>query len=77
MKGLEKIPDVGRSVLLEGAMDSAKVNYQDIDLILKLYELRREATMLQARSYVGGSSRRSQPRRWSRSAICGRIGAEK
>ncbi len=58
-------------------MDSAKANYQDIDLILKLYELHREATMLQARSYVGGSSRRSQPRRWSRSAICGRIGAEK
>jgi hypothetical protein len=36
-------------------MDSAKANYQDIDLILKLYELHREATMLQAGSYVGGN----------------------
>ena len=31
-----------------------RAGYQDIDLILKLYELRREPTMRQARSYVGG-----------------------
>jgi hypothetical protein len=35
-------------------MGEAKANYQDIDVILKLYELRRESTMRQARSYVGG-----------------------
>jgi hypothetical protein len=35
-------------------MNEARASYQDIDLILKLYELRREATMRQARSYVGG-----------------------
>jgi hypothetical protein len=31
-----------------------QASYQDIDLILKLYELRREETMRKARSYVGG-----------------------
>jgi hypothetical protein len=35
-------------------MSGEKASYQDIDLILRLYELRREATMRQARSYVGG-----------------------
>ena len=35
-------------------MSREKANYQDIDLILRLYELRREATMRLARSYVGG-----------------------
>jgi hypothetical protein len=35
-------------------MNEGRASYQDIDLILRLYELRREATMRQARSYVGG-----------------------
>lgn len=35
-------------------MSQERANYQDIDLILKLYELRREETMRKARSYVGG-----------------------
>jgi hypothetical protein len=35
-------------------MNNERASYQDIDLILRLYELRREATMRQARSYVGG-----------------------
>jgi glutamine cyclotransferase len=38
----------------EDVMDNMRASYQDIDTILKLYELRREATMRQARSYVGG-----------------------
>lgn len=33
---------------------SARATYQDIDALLKLYDLRREALMRQARSYVGG-----------------------
>ena len=35
-------------------MSKERATYQDIDLILKLYELRREETMRKARSYVGG-----------------------
>lgn len=35
-------------------MNFAKASYQDIDVVLKLYDLRREALMRQARSYVGG-----------------------
>jgi len=35
-------------------MNAERANYQDTDLILKLYELRREETMRKARSYVGG-----------------------
>ena len=34
-------------------MNVAKASYQDIDVVLKLYDLRREALMRQARSYVG------------------------
>jgi hypothetical protein len=35
-------------------MNDTRASYQDIDVILKLYDLRREALMRQARSYVGG-----------------------
>lgn len=35
-------------------MNAEKATYQDIDVILKLYDLRREAVMRQARSYIGG-----------------------
>jgi hypothetical protein len=35
-------------------MDNAKASYQDVDLLIKLYDLRRETLMRQARSYVGG-----------------------
>jgi hypothetical protein len=35
-------------------MNNAKASYQDVDLLLKLYDLRRETLMRQARSYVGG-----------------------
>jgi hypothetical protein len=35
-------------------MNNGKAGYQDIDLILRLYELRREAVMRDARRYVGG-----------------------
>ena len=35
-------------------MKGSKANYDDIRTILELYELRREATMRQARGYVGG-----------------------
>jgi len=31
-------------------MNNEKTSHQDIDLILRLYELRRESTMRQARS---------------------------
>lgn len=35
-------------------MKSAKASYRDINVILKLYDLRREELMRKARSYVGG-----------------------
>jgi hypothetical protein len=35
-------------------MNAEKASYQDIEVVLKLYDLRREALMRQARSYVGG-----------------------
>ena len=35
-------------------MNSTKASYEDLRTILNLYDLRREATMRQARSYVGG-----------------------
>ena len=40
---------------------------QQAELILKLYELRRETVMREARSYVGGSSSRRRLTSWSRS----------
>jgi len=35
-------------------MSGAKAGYQDIDVILRLYDLRREPLMRQARRFVGG-----------------------
>ena len=35
-------------------MNAVKASYEDIDVVLKLYDLRRETLMRQARSYVGG-----------------------
>jgi hypothetical protein len=35
-------------------MKKSKATYHDIEVLLNLYDLRREATMRQARSYVGG-----------------------
>jgi len=35
-------------------MDGAKASYQDIEVLLRLYDLRREPLMRQARRFVGG-----------------------
>ena len=35
-------------------MTTSRATFQDCELILRLFELRREATMRQARSYIGG-----------------------
>ncbi len=35
-------------------MTGAKASYQDIDVVLRLYDLRREALMREARRFVGG-----------------------
>jgi len=35
-------------------MSDAKASYQDIDVVLRLYDLRREPLMRQARRFVGG-----------------------
>src|ERR1700740_2144291 len=38
----------------EVTMNNGKASYQDIEVILRLYDLRREAVMRDARRYVGG-----------------------
>ena len=35
-------------------MSGAKASYQDIDVLLRLYDIRREPLMRQARRFVGG-----------------------
>lgn len=36
-------------------MESAEIAIRQAELVLKLYELRREPVMRQARSYIGGA----------------------